>query len=66
MARNLSRQARLVAQIIRGSGFLAEAGRMKLDVVPLSGEEVQAVVAKAFATPPAVIDLAEKAIAPPT
>lgn len=46
--------------------FLAEAGRMKLDVVPLSGEEVQMVVAKAFATPPAVINLAKKAIAPPT
>ena len=46
--------------------FLAEARRMKLDVVPLSGAEVQAIVAKAFATPPAVIDLAKKAIAPPT
>ena len=45
---------------------LAEAGQMKLDVVPLSGAEAQAVVAKAFATPPAVIDLAKKAIAPPT
>jgi hypothetical protein len=46
--------------------FLAEAGRVKLDVEPLSGEEVQAVVAKSFATPAAVIDLARKAIAPPT
>ena len=45
--------------------FLA-AGRMKLDVIPLSGEEVQAVVAKALATPPAAIDLAGKASAPPT
>jgi hypothetical protein len=47
-------------------GFLAEAGRMKSGVVWLSGAEAQAVVAKAFAPPPLVIDLAAKAIAPPT
>jgi hypothetical protein len=39
---------------------------MRLDVVPLSGAEVQAVVAEATATPPVAGDLAEKAIAPPT
>jgi hypothetical protein len=45
--------ARLVAQIML-DGFPAEARRRKLDVIALSGEEVEAV------------DLAGKAIAPPT
>jgi tripartite-type tricarboxylate transporter receptor subunit TctC len=42
--------------------LLAEAQRIKLDVEALSGEEVQGVVAKAFALPPRVIERAKQAL----
>lgn len=42
--------------------FLAEAKRTKLDVVPLSGAKLQAIISKIFATPPHVVDLARKAV----
>ena len=37
------------------------AGKMKLDVDALSGEEVQAEVAKAYAMPPHIIERARQA-----
>jgi tripartite-type tricarboxylate transporter receptor subunit TctC len=41
--------------------LLAEAGRMKLDIEPISGEDAQAMVAKLFATPAAIIERAKQA-----
>jgi tripartite-type tricarboxylate transporter receptor subunit TctC len=42
--------------------LLAEAKRMKLDIEPLSGEDVQTMVAKLFATPPNVIERAKRSL----
>ncbi len=43
--------------------LLAEAARMKLDISPKPGAEIQALVAKIFATSPAVIEKTRAAIA---
>ena len=40
--------------------LLAEAARQGLDVDPVSGAEMQALVARLYATPPDVIDLVRK------
>jgi tripartite-type tricarboxylate transporter receptor subunit TctC len=44
--------------------FLAEAERVRIDIEPLSGAKVQDVVARLYATPPAIVDRARKAIRP--
>jgi hypothetical protein len=44
--------------------FLAEAERVRIDIEPLSGAKVQEVVARLYATPPAIVDRARKAIRP--
>jgi tripartite-type tricarboxylate transporter receptor subunit TctC len=44
--------------------FLADAKKVRLDVAPLSGERVQEVVRKLYASPPDVVELARKAINP--
>lgn len=44
--------------------FLADAEKLGVDIEPLSGAKVQEVVAKLYATPPAVVDRARKAIRP--
>ena len=41
--------------------LLAEAGKMKLDIEPISGDDVQAMVAKLFATPAHIIERAKQA-----
>src|SRR5215470_8890845 len=46
----------------RDPEIVAEAGKMKLDVDALSGEEVQAEVAKAYAMPPHIIERARQAL----
>jgi tripartite-type tricarboxylate transporter receptor subunit TctC len=43
--------------------LLAEATKMKLDVGPLSGADVQAVVTKVFSTPPSVVAKVKAALA---
>ena len=40
----------------------AEASRMNTDAVPTSGEEIQAIVAKLYATPPAIVERMKKAM----
>lgn len=40
---------------VQSPDFIAEAASMTLDVSPMSGEEVQALVRKTYETPPAVI-----------
>src|SRR6476620_1487256 len=44
--------------------FLADAEKLGLDIEPLSGARVQDVVAKLYATPPAIVERARKAIRP--
>ena len=46
----------------KDAAFLAEAGRMSLDVTPSSGEDVQAFVARIYASPPAIIGRAKEAL----
>ena len=43
--------------------LLAEAAKMHLDVDPMSGEELQAVVTQVYATPPHLILRARQALA---
>jgi tripartite-type tricarboxylate transporter receptor subunit TctC len=44
--------------------LLAEAKKIDLDVAAISGAEVQDLIAKAYATPPAVIAKAKDALIP--
>ena len=44
--------------------FLADAEKLGLDIEPLSGAKVQEVVGKLYATPPAIVERARKAIRP--
>ena len=46
----------------RDPEIAAEAARMKLDIDALSGEEVQAEVAKAYAMPPNIVERAKQAL----
>ena len=49
---------------MKDPAFLAEAQQMSLDVEPTTGEEAQQIVAKMYATPPAVIERAKKLLTP--
>ena len=42
--------------------FKADAEKVRLDIDPISGEEVQALVAKVFATPPAIVEKLKQAM----
>ncbi len=42
--------------------LLAEAERLKIDVTPVSGEDLQALVGKIYATPPAMVEKAKAAL----
>ena len=42
--------------------LLAEAKKIKLDIEAISGEDVQAMVSKLFATPPNVIERAKQSL----
>ncbi len=44
--------------------FLADAEKLGIDIEPLSGAKVQEVVGKLYATPPAIVERARKAIRP--
>jgi tripartite-type tricarboxylate transporter receptor subunit TctC len=43
------------SKTVKSPEFIEEAQKMSLDVSPMSGEEVQALVARIYATPPDVI-----------
>jgi tripartite-type tricarboxylate transporter receptor subunit TctC len=51
-------------QTMASPDFLAEARKLALDVSPMSGEEVQALVEKIYATPPSVIENVRKIMLP--
>jgi len=44
--------------------FHADAEKMSIVIEPLSGAKVQEVVGKLYATPPAIVERARKAIRP--
>jgi tripartite-type tricarboxylate transporter receptor subunit TctC len=52
------------AAVLRDPELLAEAERMRLDVTPQSGEEVQRVVDKAYGAVPAVVERLKKIVEP--
>lgn len=45
-----------LAQVLTDKDALAEANREKLEIDPVSGEELQSLVEKLYATPPATLD----------
>jgi tripartite-type tricarboxylate transporter receptor subunit TctC len=47
---------------MKDPGFMEEAKRSKLDVAPLSGDEMQRIVAQSFAVPPSVLAIAKTAM----
>jgi hypothetical protein len=44
--------------------FLADATKTKIDISPMSGEDVEAFIARVSAASPAVIERAKQALAP--
>jgi hypothetical protein len=48
----------------RDPQFLADAGRMSIDVSPLPGAELQERVQKLYDTPKAILEQAKRAIRP--
>ncbi len=48
---------------LRDPNLLAEAAKMRLDIKPVSGDEIQALVAKMYGAPKAVVERARKALA---
>ena len=53
---------RAFMQALGDKDLLAEAERLKLDVNPVSGEELQGIVTKLFETPPEMIERAKRAL----
>ena len=49
--------------MFRDPAFIAEAKKMNLDVDPMSGEDLQALVRRVYATPAEVVELAKAATA---
>jgi len=49
---------------MRDPQFQADATKMRVDVSPLPGAKVQELVAKLYASPPALVERAKKAIRP--
>ena len=41
--------------MLKDKAFLEEADKLRLRVVPISGEQMTAVVANAYKTPPAIV-----------
>jgi hypothetical protein len=46
--------------------FLADGKKMQADISPTPGEDVQAIIARAYATPKAVVDHAKRLVTPVT
>jgi tripartite-type tricarboxylate transporter receptor subunit TctC len=50
------------AEMLRDRALLADAERSKLDIGPMGGEDLQALVAKLYALPPKIIERAKQAL----
>jgi tripartite-type tricarboxylate transporter receptor subunit TctC len=53
---------RAFAAMLQDKALLAEAGKSGLDIGPMGGEELQALVAKLYALPPKVIERAKQSL----
>jgi tripartite-type tricarboxylate transporter receptor subunit TctC len=53
-----------LAATMKDAEFLADAAKMQLDISPMTGEEVEAVIAKVTAASPAAIERAKQALTP--
>jgi tripartite-type tricarboxylate transporter receptor subunit TctC len=53
---------RAFAAMLKDSALLAEAEKLGLDINPMGGEELQALVAKLYATPPNVVERAKQSL----
>jgi hypothetical protein len=51
-----------LSETLQDKDVLAEAAKMRLDINPVSGEELQALVVKLYATPPHIITRATEAL----
>jgi hypothetical protein len=47
---------------LKDAELLAEAQKMRIDIIPTSGEEVEKLIAKLFATPQSVSDAVKKTL----
>jgi tripartite-type tricarboxylate transporter receptor subunit TctC len=50
-------------KMMADSEFLAEAGKLSLDIDPVPGEEMDKILHRVYATPPDIVDMVRKAIA---
>jgi tripartite-type tricarboxylate transporter receptor subunit TctC len=50
-------------EALQSKNLLSEAERMKLDIEPLSGQELQTIVRHIYVTPPRIVDRARQALA---
>ena len=50
--------------VLRDKELLADAEKLRLEIVPQTGEDVQRVVANAYSAEPAVIDRLKKIVEP--
>jgi tripartite-type tricarboxylate transporter receptor subunit TctC len=53
---------RALAAMLQDKALLAEAEKSGLDIGPMGGEELQALVAKLYALPPKVIERAKQSL----
>jgi tripartite-type tricarboxylate transporter receptor subunit TctC len=51
---------------MQDKAFIADATKLKLDLLPMRGEEMQALVGELAKTPPAIVDRVRKALLAPT
>jgi tripartite-type tricarboxylate transporter receptor subunit TctC len=61
-AERLALLRRAFMDTLRDAAFLAEADKIKLEITPVAGEAVQALVAEIYATPPGVVRQAVQAV----
>jgi len=53
-----------LAATMKDPEFLAEAAKLQIDISPMAGDEVEAVIAKVTAASPAAIERAKQALTP--
>ena len=53
---------RAFEQTLKDPGFLAEAEKLQLEIVPVSGDDVAQLVAQVSATPPEVVERVRAAL----
>ena len=62
-AERIAAMRKAFMDMFRDPAFIAEAKKMNLDVDPMSGEDLQALVRRVYATPAEVVELAKAATA---